>query len=109
MGNEKSKQKKFDVQSKEQFDKLDLNQDGVLTQDEIRKNILEYKSSEGSKETDLDKMVAATEKKKKEELESQVKDNIGKAVKDLRTKYAHSSAALTFFPNSEVLIIPTLN
>ena len=88
MGNEKSKQKKFDAQSKAQFDELDLNKDGILTQDEIRKNLLEYKSSDGSKETDVDKMVAATEKKKKEELESQVKDNIGKAVKDLRTKYA---------------------
>ena len=88
MGNEKSKQKKFDALAKGQFDELDLNQDGVLTQDEIRKTILEYKSSDSSKETDLDKMVAATEKKKKEELESQVKDNIGKAVKDLRTKYA---------------------
>ena len=47
MGNEKSKQKKFDAQSKAQFDDLDLNQDGVLTQDEIRKNLLEYKSSDG--------------------------------------------------------------
>ena len=109
MGNEKSKQKKFDAQSKAQFDDLDLNRDGVLTQDEIRKTLLEYRSSEGAQLTDLDKMVAAAEKKKKEELESQVKDNIGKAVKDLRTKYAHSSAALIFFPNSEVLIIPTLN
>ena len=91
MGNEKSKQKKFDAQSKAQFDELDSNRDGFLTQDEIRKNLLEYKSSDGSKETDLDKMVAAAEKKKKEELESQVKDNIGKAVKDLRTKWVYSS------------------